>query len=118
MFTQFGVVMVVVSDIERSVSFYRDVLGLVLRFSSPQWAQFDVGDVALGLHPATERTPVAPSSGGISFGFYVDDLDATLADLRSKGATQLSRSTEQFGDLAIISDPDGYGIQLCQMKKR
>ena len=31
---------VFVSDIKRAVSFYRDVLGLPLRFESPEWTEF------------------------------------------------------------------------------
>ncbi len=114
MFSKFGIVMVVASDIDKSVAFYRDVLGLQLQFSSPHWAQFDVGGVTLGLHPATEHTPVCP--GGTSFGFCVDDIEATLADLKSKGANVVYRATESFGELAIIADPDGYGVQIGQRK--
>jgi lactoylglutathione lyase len=116
MFTKFGIVMVVVSEIERSVSFYRDTLGLSLKFTSPEFAQFDVDGVNLGLHPKSEHLP-ASTSGGISFGFYVDDIEATLATLHSRGVKLLHRSSENFGELSIIADPDGYGIQICQMKK-
>ncbi len=40
-----------VSDMERAVTFYRDVLGLRLVYrTGDDWAQFEAGPVQLGLH--------------------------------------------------------------------
>lgn len=115
MFEEFGLVMVVVSDMARSVAFYRDILGLKLVFENSEWSSFQVGHVALGLHPHSPHLPVN-AGGGISFGFYVSSLDDTLAKLAEFGVAPKHISEENFGRLAIIPDPDGYGIQLCQMK--
>jgi catechol 2,3-dioxygenase-like lactoylglutathione lyase family enzyme len=115
MFNEFWLVMVVVSDMARSVAFYRDVLGLKLMFESEEWSNFQVGHVMLGLHPQGPHLPVN-TSGGVSFGFYVPSLEATLAALAVHGVSPVHTSEEGFGSLAIIPDPDGYGIQLCQVK--
>lgn len=115
MFEEFGLVMVVVSDMDKSVAFYRDTLGLKLMFASPDFSSFRVGHVSLGLHPAAPHLPVNTASG-ISFGFYVKSLDETLAKLANLGVTPTRTTDEDFGKLAIIPDPDGYGIQLCQMR--
>lgn len=116
MFDKFGVVMVVVSDMTRSVAFYRDVLGLQLRYETPYWSEFEVGGVTLGLHPAGDHLPVNPQ-GGVSFGFYVSDIAQTLAELTARGAQVVRKQEEDFGTLAILADPDGYGIQVGQMKR-
>ena len=58
-----------VSDMDTSVAFYRDTLGLSLRFQSPFWSEFDTGQTALGLHPASEENPagsVDPEGAEIS----------------------------------------------------
>jgi catechol 2,3-dioxygenase-like lactoylglutathione lyase family enzyme len=115
MFEEFGLVMVVVSDMADSVAFYRDVLGLKLMFETSEWSSFQVGHVMLGLHPQSPHLPVNPA-GGISFGFYVKSLDDTLLKLAEYGVVPIRTSDEDFGRLAIIPDPDGYGIQLCQSK--
>ena len=115
MFDEFGLVMVVVSDMARSVAFYRDILGLKLAYESPDWSNFQVGGVMLGLHPENPHLPVN-AAGGISFGFYVKSLDDVLAKLAGLGVTPTQTTLEDFGRLAIIPDPDGYGIQLCEMK--
>ena len=43
-------VIVFVSDMKRSVSFYRDVLGLPLKFESPGWTEFATDGATLALH--------------------------------------------------------------------
>ena len=52
---------VMVSDMERSVQFYRDTLGLKLRFQSPDWTEFDLGTTTLALHGGGKPAP--PGTG-------------------------------------------------------
>ena len=40
MFKQIDYTMVVVSDMQRSVEFYRDKLGIPLKFQTPDWTEF------------------------------------------------------------------------------
>jgi hypothetical protein len=46
-----------VADMGRAIAFYRDVMGLPLKFQSPSWSEFETGSVTLALHPASERNP-------------------------------------------------------------
>ena len=46
-----------VADMDHAVKFYRDVLGLPLRFQSPGWTEFSTGETSLALHPAFQRNP-------------------------------------------------------------
>ena len=41
---------VFVSDMKRSVAFYRDVIGLPLKFDSPEWSEFATDGATLALH--------------------------------------------------------------------
>ena len=41
---------VFVSDMKRAVSFYRDIIGLPLRFESPGWTEFATDGATLALH--------------------------------------------------------------------
>src|SRR5215467_7303892 len=113
MFNQIGIVMITVSNMERSAAFYRDVLSLNLQFSSPDWTQFEIGGVQVALHIAGPNLKVN-TEVGVNFGFYTNDIDATLGDLTSRGAVVAHRTEEGFGTLATIKDPDGYTIQFCQ----
>ena len=78
MFGKLGLVMIVVRDMERSVAFYRDVLGLKLLMQQPNWSQLDAGNIIIGLHPDGEEVKVSPTSG-MSIGIYVDDMDAAAS---------------------------------------
>lgn len=107
-------IMVVVKDMERSVKFYRDVLGLKLEYQTPDWSQLSAGNIGVGLHPEGKEVKVSPSMG-CTFGFHVDDIQKTVADLKTKGARVfMEPRKEDFGWLAIVGDPDGYSIQLYQ----
>ena len=44
-----------VSDMDRSVAFYRDVIGLQLKFESPGWTEFATDGATLALHTSHER---------------------------------------------------------------
>ncbi len=110
-----GLVMVVVSDMERSVRFYRDVVGLKLLFHAPNWSQFDAGSMLIGLHPQGEQVKVSPTTG-MSLGIYVDDVTRTVSELKSKNARiAIEPRDEPFGRWALLQDPDGYNIQLVEM---
>jgi methylmalonyl-CoA/ethylmalonyl-CoA epimerase len=69
------------TDLDRAVAFYQDVLGLRLlgKFDPPGIAFFDVGGTRIMLS----------SEGGHKTVIYlrVDDLQATVADLRARGVT-------------------------------
>jgi lactoylglutathione lyase len=115
-------VMVFVSDMSRSVAFYRDTLGLKLRFESPGWSEFETGTTTLALHPAQPSTskPGAPQAGTCSLGFSVPNVDQTVAQLQTLGARITMPPTDQPKEgirLAVCIDPDGLGISFAQQLK-
>lgn len=112
-----GLIMIVVRDMERSVKFYRDVLGLKLLFKQSNWSQFDAGTILIGLHPEGEEVKVSPTSGS-SFGIYVDDITRTAAEIKRRGGNvAIEPRNEPFGRWALLKDPDGYNIQIIEMSR-
>jgi lactoylglutathione lyase len=114
MIGRLGLVMLIVSDMPRSVAFYRDVLELGVEYESDAWTQFDAGGVSVGLHNASEGVPL--TTGGAEIALYVDDAKAAVAKVRKRGAeiVQEAQQEEFGGVLAVIEDPDGYRIQLLE----
>ena len=120
MFSKVDYVMINVRDMDRSVAFYRDVLGLPLAFQSPEWSEFSTGATKLALHGGA--APAAPSAGPppagtASIGFAVDDLDAAAATLEERGARFVMPPTDREGEgirLAVLVDPDGHPVSLSQ----
>jgi len=123
-FSKVDYVMVNVSDMSRSVAFYRDSIGMTLKMESPGWSEFQTGDTTLALHmtgpaPASSGPPSGgPSAGTCSIGFSVKNLDETVADLQSRGVRFVMPPTDQPQEgirLAVCIDPDGLAISFAQM---
>ena len=107
---------VFVSDMDRSVRFYRDVLGLPLGFESPGWSEFAVEGATLALHKA--EAPAEPSAarqcaGQCRPGLRVEDLDTFHTRVTALGVTCLQAPTMVFGsNVAQYVDPDGLTISV------
>ena len=124
MFSKVDYVMVRVSDMRRSVAFYRDTLGLPLKFESPGWSEFETGATTLALHASAPpaagseaANPAAPAAGTCALGFSVPDLNRTYAELRGRGAHFVVPPTEQPKEgirLAVCTDPDGLTISFAE----
>lgn len=110
---KFAVVMLVCADLERSRDFYRDVLGLNVKTSEiPHRVDFELGDgMLLGLHPKNEFLTVRP--GSLQLSFTVENLDRFVGEARRAGVPIFQDPyDDSFGRVAIISDPDGYPVQV------
>jgi lactoylglutathione lyase len=112
---------VFVSDMDRSVRFYRDVLGFALRFQSPEWTEFDTGGTTLALH-VTERAhaqetphPASPP-GRCQLGLQVADIHDFHNRLTQHGVVCLAPPAVQDfgGTLAKYADPDGLPFSVSQ----
>jgi lactoylglutathione lyase len=112
-------VIVFVSDMARSTAFYRDVLGLSLRFESPEWTEFETPGATLALHLADTpiRTAISADAipaGQCHLGFSVEDIDAFHERMVAKGVPCLQPPREEdFGiRLAGYADPDGQPFRV------
>lgn len=122
MFSKVDYIMVNVSDMDRSVAFYRDTLGISIKFDSPGWSEFLTGESTLALHLSSasgdqQGQRRGPCSGTTSLGFSVKDLDATVAVLQSRGAHFVMPPMDQPDQgirLAVCVDPDGLSISFAQ----
>jgi lactoylglutathione lyase len=123
MFTQLDYTMVIVSDMVRSVEFYRDKLGVPLKFQSPDWTEFQTGTTTLALHGGgvSQQAPEGDSSkiaGTCSIGFNVEDVDKTYTELQAKGINFVMPPSLIEGEsikLAVCIDPDGLPISFAQL---
>lgn len=123
MFTKIDYTMVVVSDMNRSVEFYRDRLGIPLRFQTPDWTEFETGATTLALHGGGVAATAPPAgdpskqAGSCSIGFNVEDVDKTYEELKAKGIRFVMPPMQREGEgikLAVCLDPDGLPIAIAQ----
>jgi glyoxalase/bleomycin resistance protein/dioxygenase superfamily protein len=68
-----------VSDVESALRFYTDVLGMKVKSHwGKDFAELETNGLTIGLHPATQSGPKPGTSGSISIGLEVDDLDSSV----------------------------------------
>ncbi len=106
-----------VTDMDRTVAFYRDTLGLSLDYrSGDEWAQFSAGPVKLALHGTGS---VAARPGG-TIAFTVTDLDASKVKLTERGvAIGHEGGGEGRGPRFVeFADPDGNVLALFEYEER
>jgi catechol 2,3-dioxygenase-like lactoylglutathione lyase family enzyme len=103
-----------VTDMDRAVAFYRDVLGLrLLRQEGPSWALFDAGGRRFALHGAIEGRPMMP--GGATAVFSVNDLDGARAVLADRGVEfGHEGDVAGYARFASFRDPDGNTVQIIE----
>jgi catechol 2,3-dioxygenase-like lactoylglutathione lyase family enzyme len=98
-----------VTDMEASIAFYRETLGLPL-VSQDYVARFDLDGVLIELVPLPPGS-VVPGSGNARLCFSVANLQETLEQIRARGIPTCKIKEQKDGRLAFFRDPDGN--ELC-----
>ena len=98
-----------VENMDKSVKFYVDTLGLKLRFSSPQWSEFDTGPTTMALHIASDEKP----AGTCQLGFGLDDLGTFHDTAIASGVIFTAPPTMLHGQrIAKFRDIDGAEVSV------
>jgi lactoylglutathione lyase len=120
-----------VGDLQRSIDFYTQVLGMsLLRKTSRPDQQYDLAFVGYAANPAQAEIELTYNYGvhqyelGTAFGHVaigVPDVASTCAALRSRAMALGGAVTREPGPvkggttvIAFITDPDGYKIELIE----
>jgi len=115
-----GNITVIVSNMDASVRFYTEVLGMKLsnRFGD-HWATVDAGHgLIIGLHPASPRYPVPGTRGGMLIGLEIDEPIQQVVDrLSGQGVRFLGSIIKDggAGNFADFEDPDGNWLYLWEV---
>lgn len=115
-----------VNDLEKTVKFYRDVLGLeeVSRHKSPRGSELVFMKapeseelIELCYYPASGPVQVQPDLTHLAF--EVDDLEQFARDLEKKGVKLSDGPTKSSSGsiFAFVDAPEGYEIELIQRAK-
>ena len=100
----FDAVFYYVTNLDRSVDFYRNVLDFPL-VSRDFVARFDIDGVLFELVPATaERTP--SGSGNARLCLQVQDIHESIGQLKARGVQASEVKTVTGGLLSFFNDPD------------
>jgi lactoylglutathione lyase len=108
-----NVIYLYVRDMERSLGFYRDLLGIPLQ-GDEQWQETRFEDgVRFALHQAHEGVGEL-SSGTVHVDLEVANIDEAAEKLRAAGVEVKETMRDEWGAAVEVIDPDGYAIQLFQ----
>jgi methylmalonyl-CoA/ethylmalonyl-CoA epimerase len=111
-----GQLAIPVADLQRAVTFYRDVLGLRFLFDAPPGLAFlECGGVRLML-TRKQESELTPAAGVIYY--RVADLDAAYQTLRTRGAVfvdrphRIARLADHELWMVFLRDPDDHLLAL------
>ena len=114
-----------VADIERSLHFYRDLLGVPLRRDldhggTDRWISGD--HAALSWHDSFFHFALYQSKGAVTrdvqLGFPIADLDEAHARLVKAGVpVAVEPRDEPWGRTARYRDPDGNSVSLTEIER-
>ena len=117
-----GYVILFVADLERSVAFYRDVIGVPFRLRGDGYVEFATEGARFGLYDRnrlgelTGQDSTTPNRPGGEVVFLVGDVDAEAERLRAAGATILKGPLDRpWGQRTLhVEDPDGFVVELAE----
>jgi catechol 2,3-dioxygenase-like lactoylglutathione lyase family enzyme len=108
-----GMLMLGVTDMARSVAFYRDAVGLPVQFGSNAFTFLDAGGVTLVLQ-AHETLPPPDDGVRTEVVFPVEDIDAAYRALHDRGVAFRIEPRIVTSDrlAADFRDPDGHVLSI------
>ncbi|EID55323.1 VOC family protein [Saccharomonospora xinjiangensis] len=123
MITKVASAVLYVGDQDKALEFYRDVLG----FEVVMDADMGEGSRWVEVRPPGAQTSIVLSSAaafgktpgeGAYLTFAADDVAATVAELRARGAVVSDPVSEPWGTYATVEAPDGHRLQFNERPGR
>ncbi len=117
---------IIASDYQKSRAFYCDTLGFTLQQETYREARGSwKGDLSLGGHylielfsfPDAPQRPSFPEALGLRhLAFNVDDIEASVAELKRRGVECESIRIDPITGkpFTFFCDPDGLPLEICQ----
>ena len=113
-----GLMLLFVSNPQKSAIFYEELLGLKPVEHSPTFVMFALKNgVMLGLWSKYTAEPrVESPAGALEICFPTDDVDALYETWGQKQFTVAQKPTDMdFGRTCVILDPDGHRIRVYKL---
>lgn len=111
---------ILVSDLDRSITFYREAFGMEQKFRDGDIVFMNtpgaIDSLALHLAADGDRAKVGEQGGYEHFGITIADrteLDDAIAAVQAAGGELVEKGEHAPGiPYAYVRDPDGYVIEL------
>jgi len=116
-------VILYVNDFEKTMSFYKDILGLQIKMQQDTYVEFETGSTTLSINTrqsvkeeiGLDVPELTSSTQTFEIAFVVEDVSATIEKLREQGVPIIKEpATKPWGQtVAYVADPDGHFIEIC-----
>jgi lactoylglutathione lyase len=107
---------VYVANMENSIEFYHEILGLPIRMQSDHWTEVGGSEngVFIGLHPTQKK--IVASDYSIDIAFQVEDIRDEREQLEQRGVVFYDEITQISPTSWYTSfrDPDGNNLSIVQ----
>lgn len=116
-------VILYVEDFDKTMHFYKGILGLTIKMQQGSYVEFDTGATTLSINTRESvreeiglvvvDSPTASQT--FEIGFVVVDVAATIEMLRDQDVVIVKEPvTKPWGQIvAYVADPDGHYIEIC-----
>ena len=107
-----------VSDMDKAVQFYTEVLGLELVMRAENhWAEVQAGSFTIGLHPRSDKAPPPGTAGAVQIGLLVgqplEEVQRRLAEHNVEFTMPITED-EGAGRFATFDDFDGNHLYFWE----
>ena len=105
-----------VSDLDRSIAWYRDTLGFELLYRAEEMAWCELKTAVARVNLGLSQVEEAGGKGGATLTFGVEDIEAAKAELDEKEVRQDGPIQEIPGLVRLLTffDPDDNALMLYQ----
>jgi len=103
-----------VTDMDRAIEFYHELLGLTLMFKGEEWSEFNIDGQRLALRKEAGFPEYKDLSiPGVSF--LAQPIEQVIATLSQKGVQFFEElKVYPYGKMATFRDPDGNLLGLYE----
>ena len=118
MINKIGFISYTVSNLQQSIKFYQNLLGLELLLQDDCWAEFNISGQRFAIHEKTNGAIMRDQSAAIVY-FEANPIEAIVKYLQVKGVKFRGEiEVYSYGKLILFSDPDNNTLGLYEPPKK
>ena len=118
MINKIGFISYTVSNLQQSINFYQNLLGLKLLLNEGRWAEFNISGQRFAIHEKTNKAIRQDQSSSIVY-FEANPIETIVKDLQIKGVKFYGEiEVYSYGKIILFSDPDSNFLGLYEPPKK